>query len=57
MSKPNEQYEPSASARTLAKVQYDHFQAMIQEGFTEQQALTIIGQMLLVATFGPEEES
>ena len=37
--------EPSADARQFAGVCYQVFTALRLEGFTEQQALVIIGQM------------
>lgn len=39
----NEQYEPTADSRAMAKTMYDMFQAMLQEGFTEEQALFLLG--------------
>lgn len=38
--------EPSADLRVLANTVRQVFLALIQEGFNEQQALTIIGQIL-----------
>ena len=39
-------YEPTADMRQVARTLRDMFQALIQEGFTEQHALVIIGQAL-----------
>lgn len=36
------QYEPSANARMMAKSLYDMYMALRLEGFTEEQALSII---------------
>lgn len=38
--------EPSADARDFAKACYQIFVALTLEGFAEQQALIIIGQMV-----------
>jgi hypothetical protein len=38
--------EPSADLRTFARMSYEMFVALAAEGFTEQQALTIIGQVI-----------
>jgi hypothetical protein len=38
--------EPNAELRTLANTLHQMFVALTQEGFTEQQALVIIGQIL-----------
>jgi hypothetical protein len=42
-------YEPTAAARQGARALYDHFAALTREGFTEPQALHIIGVMLASA--------
>lgn len=41
--------EPSADLRTLAATCWQTFIALRDEGFTDTQALTIIGQMLIAA--------
>lgn len=38
--------EPSADAREFAKACHQIFVALTLEGFTEQQALAVIGQMI-----------
>lgn len=38
--------EPAADLRELANMLHQTYVALTQEGFTEQQALTIIGQIL-----------
>lgn len=38
--------EPRADLRQAAAELMQWFQAMLQEGFTEEQALTIIGKMI-----------
>lgn len=38
--------EPNADARAFAKACHQTYVALTLEGFTEQQALTIIGQMI-----------
>lgn len=35
--------EPSANARTMAALMWDHFRALTQVGFTEAQALSLLG--------------
>jgi len=41
---PRPPTEPSADLRQLASIYHQMFIALTQEGFTEQQALLIIGQ-------------
>jgi hypothetical protein len=38
--------EPNADIRVFAKTMQQMFVALVQEGFTERQALIIIGQIL-----------
>lgn len=38
--------EPSADLRAFARMSYEMFVALAAEGFTERQALTIIGQVI-----------
>lgn len=38
--------EPSADLRVAAKAMFEMFTAMVQEGFTEEQALAIMGAMM-----------
>ena len=38
--------EPSADLRQLASILRQTYLALVQEGFTQQEALTIIGQIL-----------
>jgi len=38
--------EPSSDLRQLASILHQTFVALVQEGFTEQQALVVIGQIL-----------
>ena len=42
--------EPTADAREFAKTCFQFFTALGLEGFTEQQALIIIGQMIAANT-------
>jgi hypothetical protein len=42
--------EPSADARGVARACRDQFLALVAEGFTENQALQIIGVMIAAAT-------
>ena len=42
--------EPSADLRAMASTLWQTFVALTHEGFSEQQALIIIGQMLANAT-------
>lgn len=53
-----EQYEPSADARVSARAMRDLFLALRQEGFTEAQALSILGSSIAAAalTRGEEEK-
>lgn len=45
--------EPSAVMRTFAATTFDMFNALILEGFTERQALVIIGQVIASQMGGP----
>jgi hypothetical protein len=38
--------EPTAADRQAAKAMFSMFTALVDEGFTDEQALVIIGQML-----------
>ena len=42
--------EPNADMRVLATTLWQMFVALTQEGFSEQQALVVIGQMLAANT-------
>lgn len=44
--------EPAADLRQLANALRQTFLALVQEGFTEQQALVIIGQILAANAAG-----
>ncbi len=44
--------EPSADLRQLASALRQTFIALTMEGFTEQQALTIVGQILASSSSG-----
>jgi hypothetical protein len=44
--------EPSADLRQLASMLHQTFIALVNEGFTEQQALIIIGQILVANAGG-----
>lgn len=52
---PVGQIEPSADARIFAKACDQAFVALTLEGFTERQALAIIGQMIAAANSGGNE--
>jgi hypothetical protein len=41
--------EPSSEMRNAAKMHRQYFVALVQEGFTESQALQILGYMLSAA--------
>lgn len=43
-------YEPSAATRASAKVLHEIYVALVKEGFTEQEALQVVGQVI-VASF------
>lgn len=43
---PNAPFEPAAEMRAFAATLRQMFEALRQEGFTEQQALTIVGQVI-----------
>lgn len=47
--------EPSSDARILARALRDHYIALVAEGFTAQEALSIIGQILAASLGGPRE--
>jgi hypothetical protein len=42
------QEEPSAAMREAARAVRETFVALVNEGFTEQQALIIVGQILMM---------
>lgn len=44
--------EPSADLRDLAHALFETYTALVNQGFTEQQALTIVGQMLTAGAGG-----
>lgn len=46
---PNGPLEPSAAARGFAAYCFQTFTALRLEGFTESQALTIVGQVIATA--------
>lgn len=48
--------EPSAALRTFAKTNYEMFVALTLEGFTEKQALVIIGQFMSAAMNGDADD-
>lgn len=43
---PNPPREPSSDMRQAARALHETFTALINEGFTERQALAVIGQIL-----------
>lgn len=43
---PKTATEPSAGGRQMAAMLWDHFRALRQQGFTEAQALTVLGVMM-----------
>ncbi len=44
--------EPGADARAMARSVRDNFAALTAEGFTEAQALALLGQMLAAYVMG-----
>lgn len=50
---PNE--EPGADMRQAAKAMRGVFVALVHEGFTENQALVIVGQMLIAGSQKPKD--
>jgi hypothetical protein len=46
--------EPAADIRVFANFMHQTFIALIAEGFTEQQALVIIGQMMAANSGGKQ---
>jgi hypothetical protein len=51
---PNTPTEPAAELRALAAMMWQTFVALQAEGFTEKQAIAIIGQMLAANANGDE---
>lgn len=51
---PNNAREASADLRVFAKQAREMFLALVDEGFSEQQALVIIGQMMGAAIAGSQ---
>lgn len=49
---PNGPVEPAAEWRQYAAILHGIYLALVQEGFTEQQALTLIGQALIANALG-----
>jgi hypothetical protein len=49
---PNQPREANAEARVFAKQFREMFLALVEEGFTEQQALVIIGQVVAAGIAG-----
>lgn len=47
-------YEPTADMRMLARQLKDMFQALTAEGFTERQALAIIGEVIATGAKGQQ---
>ncbi|MEU1550265.1 hypothetical protein [Nocardia sp. NPDC005745] len=45
-------FEPSAAARTVGRTCRDFFMGLVKEGFTEAQALHIVGVMLSASIQG-----
>lgn len=43
----DDQVEPAADLRLMASMLRQTYLALVREGFTEQQSLTVIGQMIL----------
>lgn len=52
MSGPNAPEEASAAMRQMARLLRDQFVALLAEGFSEAQALTIIGHTLAAVLKG-----
>lgn len=48
--------EPSAEARTNAHLVREIFLSLVYEGFTEQQAIAIVGQILAAAVIAGATE-
>lgn len=52
MTSNNPPREPSADLRQMASMLHQTFAALMQEGFTEAQALQVIGQILAAHSRG-----
>lgn len=52
MSSRDEAFEPSADARAFGQSMMDNFQGLLAAGFSEQQALQILGTALSAAIIG-----
>ena len=48
-------YEPSADMRALARGLKDMYEALVAEGFSEHQAITIIGEVLAANAKGQQQ--
>lgn len=48
-------YEPSSDMRSYAALLYDMYQGLVQAGFTDSQALGIIGQTIAANVIGGSE--
>ena len=48
--------EPPAETRAAAKVTFEIFVALVNEGFTDAQALQIVGSMLAAQIQKPEDK-
>lgn len=52
---PNTPYEARSDFRQFAVTMHEMFIALIEAGFSEQQALIMLGQILAASTSGGEE--
>lgn len=52
---PNNPREARSDWRQFAALMYEMFIALIEEGFSEQQALIMLGQILAASTSGGQE--
>lgn len=56
MARRDEQREPSAQARSMARTCRDQYDALRAEGFTDPQALMLIGEMMAAAAISGADD-
>lgn len=51
----NAPYEPTADMRQLAKMMRDMYQALLAEGFSDRQALSVLGEVVTASIRGQQK--